>query len=302
MKTSSCRLLTLATGLLAIGLPAAHAQLLVSGINTPVTINFEATVTNTYGYKTGAGAAGTNPVLSEPTSFERSAGNANRPSALFSEAFAIQTSGIAVGGLSAGARTSFGTNANLDADTTDSFGNIASQRFANGGTSAGQYAPISSGGIGYALGDPALSTARSSYLTLRIQNGTGATVSDWSFTLDQWYLSGDANVKTFTLQWSTDDSTYTTFDTRTTVRTTTDTPSTTNASHWSALENMGGSFSASVANGGYLYIKMDNSLTANFQSSVALLDNIVVTAIPEPSAFGLVLGGLGSLLLFRGRR
>lgn len=69
-----------------------------------------------------------------------------------------------VGNHTAGVRSGFGDDADGDSLTNESFSNLASQRFANGGTSAGQYAPIFSARIAYALGDPAQFTARSALI------------------------------------------------------------------------------------------------------------------------------------------
>lgn len=148
-------------------------------------------------------------------------------------------------------------------------------------------------------------------LTLRIQNTTGGTVTDWSFFADAWYAS-TGTTATLTFAYSTDNVNFTTFDTRTSTATTSAFNGATtrlDTTQWSSQQKFGDSFSATVLDQEYLYISFtthNNGVGAGgFQAGAHwILDNLAITAIPEPSAFALLfgVGALGAVALRRRRR
>ena len=135
---------------------------------------------------------------------------------------------------------------------------------------------------------------------LRIQNNTGATVTDWTIGFDLYGgENSDSDRSTLYYGFASSNSvipgdlTYSNFGSHAITNTG-------DEANLSFQLGVSESFSASVANGDYLVI----ALTQTHQNSGSLigLDNFSVTAIPEPGTLALVGIALGSLLLFRKRR
>lgn len=132
--------------------------------------------------------------------------------------------------------------------------------------------------------------------TLRIQNTTGGTVTGWNLSYALYVLNNEARSNSWNWSWSTDDSSYTPISTYTSVEAAAGSPA------WSNVENPSVSnLNASVANNGFLYLQWssDDVGGSNNRDEFAI-DNISVTAVPEPSAA--LFGGLGLLALLRRRR
>lgn len=126
------------------------------------------------------------------------------------------------------------------------------------------------------------------FLTLRIQNGTGIAINEWSFFLDAWMHDASANnFSDFSIQYSTDNVNFTTL------------ASVTGAGGGlQSLGTIGGTFNAAVAADEFLYVKMDSFRPAGSGNGTGYaFDNISVSAIPEPATWAAIIAlavtGLG---------
>ncbi len=161
------------------------------------------------------------------------------------------------------------------------------------------------GGVGdYALRFDSGTWADKGYL-LKIVNNSGVAISEWSLALDTWFDDNSSGSSTIRLAWAT---TYSAFDnpsgnelalsagwTEVGSRT-----STNSGAGMSSMATIGGSFTASVADGGSLYVAFlyDQSGAGN----AFYIDNLSITAVPEPTAAATLLLGLGALFFTRRRQ
>lgn len=317
----------LATAALA---PAALAQLQVTSNSQSTTITFGANLgwedasptdnpvtSNDVWRRTDTGGinpAGNARFLLETTPFSTASGDYGPSSRAFSlGASAIDLDGA--GPLASGQASFFGDDFNGDADTTDNF-NVLSGSTIFGSTNT----------FGIALTAPDVAIAfgtngspgsagytrpfRDYTFTLRIQNTSGGPISQWSSRVDSWWGDDDTANATMSLAWSTNLTTWTVIDSFTT----------TDAGDTNQLlteRDMSGSFTATVADTAFLYLRIANLrtgavaatdgglFTAGSGSGAALaIDNWNVTAIPEPSTIGLLAGvlALGGVVVARRRR
>lgn len=134
-------------------------------------------------------------------------------------------------------------------------------------------------------------------ITLRIQNNTGGTVNSWDLSYDLFVLNDQNRSHSFDWAWSTDDVTYTNLHEYVS-------PQGADALGWSNVASPAASnLSASVVDGGYLYLQWAGAYVAGSGGyDEFAIDNISVTAIPEPATAALLVGGLGLLLVVRRRR
>lgn len=301
MKTRSLSFTLAVVALASVAAPL-HAQLLVTGLNNPAVITFNETVGNVvrFGGENPAGRGS----IHEPDAWDYRANGGYV--ALSSHAWYSHHASYAP--------TGFGADANGDGDTSDAFGvGYTGLTTLRGGSDSGSFAVLGANnwGLGLAAGNLATPWANG-IITLRIQNTTGATVTDWSFFADVWYASqnGGSNPGILTFSWSTGDFTnnasFTNFASRTSTKTTDSSGDAvrTDASQWSDQLSLGDSFSATVLNGEYLYIQFNADRPNGGAGASWVLDNLTVTAVPEPSAFALLLGAgaLGGVALRRRRR
>jgi len=126
--------------------------------------------------------------------------------------------------------------------------------------------------------------------SLKAVNNTGTSVSDWAVTLDTWFNDtglSPATMKIFySATWSQNNpggegpgAGFTLLDSR----------NATNANAGlSTLETIGGNFSTLVPAGGSLFIKIHYD--QNGQGTEWIIDNLSVTAIPEPGILALFAG------------
>lgn len=132
-------------------------------------------------------------------------------------------------------------------------------------------------------------------IVLRIQNVTGIAINEWDITTKVWMNGENSrnNMSNFTMSYSTNNTDYTSLDSVTGAVTT----------GWVSQGTKGGTISASVANNDYLYVKFDN-LRVNSGWGVGFaLDDISVTAVPEPSTYAMILGALAAgFTLWRRRK
>jgi hypothetical protein len=133
-------------------------------------------------------------------------------------------------------------------------------------------------------------------MTLRIQNTTGGTVPSWNLSYALYVLNDQGRSNSMAWAWSTDDSSYTQLSTYTSTAAADGSPA------WSNVQSPSSTgVNASVANNGFLYLRWtgDDVGGAGSRDEFAI-DDISVTAVPEPTAA--VLGSLGLLGLLRRRR
>lgn len=132
-------------------------------------------------------------------------------------------------------------------------------------------------------------------IVLRIQNVTGIAINEWDITTKVW-MNGENSrnqMSNFTMSYSTNNTDYTSLDSVTGAVTT----------GWVSQGTKGGTFAASVANNDYLYVKFSN-LRVNGGWGVGFaLDDISVTAVPEPSTYAMIFGALAvGFTLWRRRK
>lgn len=143
------------------------------------------------------------------------------------------------------------------------------------------------------IGDDLNGAWREYALTLRVVNNSGATISDWSVDLDTWHVSSDSNVSKISLAWSTDNVTFTEFDSYIGTNT--------GAVLTAASDPLSAGFSASLANGDELFIRLASTRVSGGSGSAVVLDNWTVTAAggggPEPAIPMLTIGMSGAELL-----
>lgn len=227
---------------------------------------------------------------------------------LSSRAFSLAANGQNVTGTGNGIASPFGDNINGDGDNNDNFNVLSGARLAD----HSQFTGVNVGDFGLVFGNNGDTTSggylqpfRSYALTLRIQNVSGASISEWSVDMDNWWGDRDNDSATMSLAYSTDNVTFTTLDSFTTF----------NNSTTVSKRDLGGTFNANVADGSFLYVRVANlrpGAVANAldtaggtgNGAMLIIDNWNVTAIPEPSTVAFFASALAGLayLFFRNRR
>jgi len=272
--------------------PVAHGQLVINSLDTQQIITFDSDLAGIYQARTGTGFM--RPLV-EPDAFGLAPGNPNKSSALLVNGVAIAnqpTTGWT--GAGAGSPTRFANDANNNGDTDDE---------SVGNSSVRVYRPDETTASGLASNAFAVSRNNdfaTSSIYFRIQNNTGSTINDWNFTSDIFYAEPDANNFSI-LQFSyaisngIDPATmsFTAFGTAPTI-TSGMTLSATPAGTLNQTVSTSG-----VANGDYIILAFSDLQSA--QGSTIFLDNIGVTAVPEPGTVGLLIAGLGILMMVRRR-
>ncbi len=211
------------------------------------------------------------------------------------DAWSFSNSAVDFGGNGIGVRTPFG-DYNNDGDFADALTGVTgiSQGKTHfdafgGSESASDYLIVGSGdGITDTNGD-----SRAFTMTLRVRNMTGGTVPQWKFGFDLWDRStlSASQVSAFTIKYSTDNVNFTTL-------TSFDGIDGTSVWRYTGVDE---TFNASVADGGYLYLQLDETPKSG-GGSAWLTDNWSVTAIPEPGTISVLLGAGGLMLLRRRMR
>lgn len=116
--------------------------------------------------------------------------------------------------------------------------------------------------------------------TLRVQNHTGAPLTQWAVQADIWFADEDMTPASLELAYSTDGETFTPLGSLTSMNTAPEDefdPS--NSAHWSEQKMLGGQFNATVAPMDYLYIRFKRG---EEQGSAAdfVIDNIQLQGQP----------------------
>ena len=168
---------------------------------------------------------------------------------------------------------------------------------SGGVTTGGTYAfDIGSGNI--ALGvQPGGSDFTPGYYELQVTNDSGATVDTWSIAFKSFVFNDQSRANSFNFSYSTDGSSYTPVA----AGSFTSTAAADGSPSWVSGVDYSDSISASVANGGSLYLRWtgDDSSGSGSRDEFAL-DDVSISAVPEPSSAALL--GLGGLALVLRRR
>lgn len=191
-------------------------------------------------------------------------------------------------GMGVGVPSQFG-DFNNDGDLSDVGGGINAVSVQDRGT----LGIGSSGDNAIRMGNANDGAWRDYSLTLRVINNSGGTISQWSTAVDSWHTSANNDVSTMSLSWSLDNSSFTTIDSYVGTNT--------GGTLTAAADPLSGTFSANVADGQYLYLKLAAIRSANSGSTI-VFDNWNVTAIPEPGTLSVLLSAGGLILLRRRRR
>ncbi len=142
---------------------------------------------------------------------------------------------------------------------------------------------------------------------LRIQNTTGQTVTSWDFSYTGYYINVGSYATPVVFAFSTDGGS--TFSSNisalgfTTPGTNTVTAPT--AADWTIISGLSATLNASVANNDYLIVRwgLGQDIGVNLApGNRVAMDNISVSAIPEPRTWALLAGSLTTLMIFRRRR
>lgn len=256
---------------LAIGLSGtAQAQLSVTALNAEVRVDFDnglAGVNN-----------GTYTAIPRP-------GIASTPAAGALDSDAWRVEGLAAGD------TTFG----------DDFSGLSFSRGTNPGGSgtSGLNAFSDVGGTNIAMGiQPAANDFSPGNITLRVQNNTGAAVSQWDLAYELWVYEDGGESRFFNWDWSIDDTTYNSLNTFSTV-------AGFQSAQWTNPVSASiASVNAAVADGGFLYLRWSGGYNTGVSGRDEFaIDDISVTAIPESSAFAVLAGvlSLGCVALRRRR-
>jgi hypothetical protein len=272
--------------LAALGLAStASAQLIITQLGTTTTIDFDSTTPGIYQARTGTGGSRS---IAEPDSWDVDPNNPNKASALISTGVALsQSFHTGYTGQVNGSPTRFAADGNGNGETDDNdigYNNMV----------VAQVTGLASNALRLTANDD---WALNGFY-FRIQNNTGSTVSAWNFKADLFIDepdSGDFSIIQFAYAVSNNNNpaamTFTTFGGSPTIAQNM-TLSATPQFQLDATVN------ATVANGDYIVLAFLD--TANASGSTVFIDNIGVTAVPEPSTYALI--GLGLAALFTLRR
>jgi hypothetical protein len=187
---------------------------------------------------------------------------------------------LADSGLSDGAR-GFGTD--------DTAGDHARGSSSGGVSSGGFYAFDVSGSGDYALGvQPAGSDFTPGYITLKLLNNTGSAITQLDIGYEVWVLNDQDRANSFNFSHSADDSTYTAVA----ALNFTSTEAADGSPAWAKVDRSTSITSINIANGANYYLRWTgDDVSGGGSRDEFALDDIQVTAIPEPATLGLLFGG-----------
>jgi len=241
--------------ILVLATCSIKAQTILSSINQTISINFDNLNTNFGDAHTASGGSSLFPTATDATG--------TNPTTIFT-------------GL---------TFSNDDFNPGGIYSNTDSYNSSNG---ARALRDGSSSDLAFGLKD---STDRS--ITLQVQNSTGSTISQWSvsYAIEQYSQGGSATQ--FTLSYSLNGSSFTTTHLSGGSPFVSQTGADGNLSSVVAT-SMAATVSESVANGSSIYLRW----TYNHDTGTSVhlgIDDISVSAIPEPSTYAAIIGGVALL-------
>jgi hypothetical protein len=136
--------------------------------------------------------------------------------------------------------------------------------------------------------------------TLWLKNNTGATVPTWNVAYDVEQYSKGSSATTFSFSYSTNGTTFVTTGLSGAATVTANTSAPVDVNLASVIStSRTGVITQSIANTSDIYLRWTYTHIGGTSPHMGI-DNIVITAVPEPSTA--LLGGLGLLALLRRRR
>lgn len=286
----------LATG--GFAATSAFGQLVVGSLDTPAVIGFNAgpggAISGVWGPSTSPTGSGfvTSPVNLNPLDSDGWAARVGS-----AQNYTIPDAGTGTTG-----SVGFGGNATLGAIAR---GVNATAGFTSGlglATSLNNVA----GNNGLAFNPSGTGTDNAS-VWLRIQNTTGQTVNSWTFSYTGYYIDIGSYSTPVVFAYSTDNGATFSSNVSALGFTTpgTNTVTSPTAADWTLVSGLSANLTASVANNSYLIVRwgLGQDISVNLQpGNRVAIDNISVTAIPEPTTWALLAVGGAAFVIFRRRR
>lgn len=298
MKTNQTKFLALFASVALATTAISHGQLVINSLDTPSVIEFNAgpggAISGVWGPSTSPTGSGftTSPVNLNPLDSDGWAARVG----------ASQNYTLPDAGTGSTASVGFGGNATLGA--------IARGVNATAGFTAGLGLATSlnnvAGNNGLAF-TPSGTGTDNATVWLKIQNTTGQTVSSWDISYLGYYINVGVYATPVVFAYSTDNGSTFSSNVSSLGFTTpgTGTVTTPTAADWTQVTGLSSTINATVANNDFLILRwgLGQDIGINLQPGNRIaLDDISITAVPEPSTWALLAVGLTAVTVLRRRR
>lgn len=298
MKTNQTKFLALFASAALATTAISHGQLVINSLDTPSVIEFNAgpggAISGVWGPSTSPTGSGftTSPVNLNPLDSDGWAARVG----------ASQNYTLPDAGTGSTASVGFGGNATLGA--------IARGVNATAGFTAGLGLATSlnnvAGNNGLAFSPSGTGTDNAT-VWLKIQNTTGQTVSSWDISYLGYYINVGDYATPVVFAYSTDNGSTFSSNVSSLGFTTpgTGTVTTPTAADWVQVTGLSSTINATVANNDFLILRwgLGQDIGVNLQPGNRIaLDDISITAVPEPSTWALLAVGLTAVTVLRRRR
>ena len=299
MKTNPAKFLALFASAALATTAISHGQLVISSLDTPAVIQFN------------AGPGGAISGVWGPISTPSGSGFSTTPANLTpcdSDAWSVrvgdsQNYTLPADGTSSTATVGFGGG-------PQSSGGVARGVNATAGFTAGLGLATSlnnvSGNNGLAFSPSGTGTDNAT-VWLKIQNTTGQTVSSWDISYLGYYIDIGVYSTPVVFAYSTDNGSTFSSNVSSLGFTTpgTGTVTTPTAADWTQVTGLSSTINATVANNDFLILRwgLGQDIGVNLQPGNRIaLDDISISAVPEPSTWALLAVGLTAVTVLRRRR